>query len=369
MNADTLVREWGLITELLPPEWQDLARTTGAFQRARNVSDPSTLLLLILLHAASGLSLRQSAARAARMGIASLSDVGLLKRLRSSRDWLHALAAGMFSTSGFQTPVEGILAGRRLRVVDGTSISEPGSSGTDWRLHYCLQLPSLECDFFEVSDPSVGESYRRFPVLPGDIILADRGYAHRDGVAHVIEAGGDVVVRLNMNSFPLEHPGGAPFLLLPHLRQLSGFEPGEWRIEFRAGGTTYRARLCAVRKTEAAAERGRDQARKTAARKQRQVQPDTLELAEYTFVLTTLGEAFTTADILELYRARWQVELAFKRLKTLLGLGHLPKYDPDSAKAWLHAKLLAVLLIERLGERARLFSPWGFQLRPAESLA
>jgi hypothetical protein len=364
MSPETMFQEWALFLQLLPADWEELARTTGAFQRTRNIRDPSTLLLLILLHAVTGLSLRQSAARASRMGVAEISDVALLKRMRSSRRWLQTLAERMFSTGRLQSPIEAA-AGRRVRVLDSTTISEPGVSGTKWRVHYSLTLPSLECDFFEVTPPSTAESYKRLPVAPGDVILADRGYAHREGVAYIVDAGADVVVRLNSNTFPLEHPDGVPLRLLPLMRLLEEHSPGEWPVVFRASERTYSARLCAVRKSAAAAERAKKQARKAAARQQRQIQPETLELAEYTFILTTLSDDISAAEVLELYRGRWQVELAFKRLKSLLGAGHVPKYDPESAKAWLHAKLLAVLLIERFGENARLFSPWGFRLRPA----
>jgi hypothetical protein len=365
MDAETLVREWGIITRLLPPQWEELARTTGAFRRSRNIRDASTLLLLILLHAAAGLSLRQAAARARRMGVASITDVGLHKRMRRSGRWLHAMAAAMFAGSPFRRALDGTSPERRLRVVDATNVTEPGSTGTDWRVHYVLRLPSLECDLFEVTDPSGGETYKRLPVTPGDVILGDRGYCHREGVAHVVDAGGDVIVRLNASSFPLLHPSGAALELLPLLRTLDAHEPGEWLVAFEAGGRTYSGRLCAVRKSVAAADRAKARMLKDATRKGKRLRPETLEAAEYIFVLTTLPPDTSTAAVLELYRARWQVELAFKRLKSLFGAGHVPKYDPESARAWLHAKLLAVLLIERLSQEARFFSPWGFEpLRP-----
>jgi len=365
MDADTLVREWEVITRLLPPQWEELARTTGALRRSRNVRDASTLLLLILLHAAAGLSLRQAAARARRMGVASITDVALHKRMRSSGPWLRAMAASMFASSPFRRALGGAAAGRRLRVVDATNVNEPGSTGTDWRIHYVLLLPSLECDLFEVTDPAGGESYNRLPVSPGDVILGDRGYCHREGVAHVVEAGGDVVVRLNTSSFPLlgPEPGGEALQLLPLLRTLVAHEPGEWAVAFRARGRTYPARLCAVRKSPDAAQKAKARMLKEARHKGKHLRPETLEAAEYIFVLTTLPQETSAAAVLELYRARWQVELAFKRLKSLFGAGHVPKYDAESARAWLHAKLLAVLLIERLSQEARFFSPWGFELR------
>lgn len=368
MDATTLMREWGVITGLLPPEWRELARETGALQRARQVRDPDTLLLLVLLHVASGLSLRQAAARAQVMGIASISDVGLMKRLRGAEQWLHALTARMYRSSPFHNPTSDAPTVRRVRVVDATNVSEPGSTGTDWRIHYVLQFPSLECDFFEVTDVSGGESYTRLPVRAGDVILADRGYAHRAGVASVLRSGGDVVVRLNTTNFPLLQDG-RPFSLLAAARTLTEHEPGEWRVEFKVSGERHAARVCAVRKSDEAAQRARKHVMKSLARKGRQVRPETLEMAEYIMVLTTLGEETSTAEVLELYRSRWQVELAFKRIKTLLGAGHVPKADPESARAWIYGKLLAVLLIERLVQEARFFSPWGFQLGESKSLA
>lgn len=364
MDADTLMREWGIITQLLPPGWRDLARTTGAFKRGRQVRDPGTLLQLILLHVSTGLSLRQSAARAERLALARISDVALLKRLRSSEQWLHALCTRLFAGSAFHRPLPHVAGDRAVRVVDATHVSEPGSTGTDWRVHYVLGVPSLECDFFEVTDARGGESYTRIPVRPGDIILGDRGYCRREGLAHVIKAGGDVVVRLHGSALPLLDMEGRTFDPLQAVRTLKGHEPHEWRVQFTADGQTYSARLCAVRKSDAATQHARRHIHR-AARKQKQVRPATLEMAEYLVVLTTLAQDTSTTDVLELYRARWQIELAFKRLKSLFGAGHVPKYDPASARAWLHGKLLAVLLIERLSQEARFFSPWGFRLGPA----
>ena len=107
-----------------------------------------------------------------------------------------------------------------------------------------------------------------------------------------------------------------------------------------------------------------------ARKKGKQVQSATLELAEYVIVLTTVTrDLFDTHAVLDLYRARWQIELCFKRLKALFQLGHLPKRSDDSARAWMQGKLLTVLLIERLISEARLFSPWGFVLPAAQPLA
>ena len=369
MRADILEREWSVITRFLPEGWRDLARSTGALQRARQVRSADVLLRLVFLYAASGLSLQQAAARATAAGLATLSDVALMKRIRSAGPWLRALAEAVFAASTRRPHLQCVPPERRLRIVDATHVKVSGSSGTDWRLHYVLHLPTLTCDYAEVTDATGGEGYTRVPVQAGDILLGDRGYCHREGVAHVVRGGGDVVVRLNASSFPLLDAEGRPVDLLATLRSLREHMPQSWEVRFRASGREYSARLCAVRKSASVAERSRARLVKAARKKGKSIREETLEFAEYIFVLATPGLAVLSAgEILELYRARWQVEVGFKRLKSLFDVGSVPNKDPDSVRTWIYAKLLAVLLIERLGEESRLFSPWGFPLREGEPM-
>lgn len=319
------------------------------------------LLRLVFLYATSGLSLQQAAARAAMADLAKLSNVALMKRMRNARPWLQALAEAVFADSRGKPSLKAVPAGRRLRVVDATHVKVAASKGTDWRLHYVLSLPTLACDFAEVTDSTGGETYARVPVHPGDVILGDRGYCHREGVAHVIEHGGDVVVRLNSSSFPLLDEKGKRLDLVAAMRTLKEHEPGSWTVRFEARGLEYTARLCAIRKSVLAAESAKARLRKAARKKGNALRPETLELAEYIFVLATPGvDDLSAMQVLELYRVRWQVELAFKRLKSLFDAGTAPNRDPEAVRSWIYAKLLAVLLMERIGEEARLFSPWGF---------
>ena len=293
-----------------------------------------------------------------------MSDVALLKRLRSSEQWLGALASKMYLASRFGDRARVPPTARRITAIDATTVEEPGSTGTTWRVHYSIVLPEVVCDFYEITDVSGGESYKRFPIQKGDILLADRGYSHRQGVADVVRAGGDVVVRLNSSNFPLTDESGRDFTMLSHFRRLKGLSADEWAVWFKAGDERFAARLCAVRKSKAAADAAKKRATHEASRKGRAIQAATLESAEYVAVLTTLPKGeLTTEDVLDLYRMRWQIELVFKRLKSLLRLGHVPKTNDSSARAWIQAKILTALLIERLSTEARFFSPWGFDIR------
>ena len=130
-----------------------------------------------------------------------------------------------------------------------------------------------------------------------------------------------------------------------------------------AGGSvpSVRGRVCIIRKSAEAIRLAQRKIRAHACRKGTTIKPETLTYAQYVILFSTFPEAsFTATDILEGYRLRWQVERVFKRFKSLAQLGHLPKYDDASAKAWLYGKLLVALLVEKLIHHARVISPWGY---------
>jgi hypothetical protein len=368
-TTNLLEEEWEYLTELLPEDWREQARKTGALRRARQIGSADCLLRLILMHTATGLSLRQTVTRAREQAIANISDVALLKRLRSTEAWLRTLTSRM-SGVGQEQIVQQVCSKRRVRAVDATTIQEHGGAGTKWRVHYTLCLPDLNCDFFELTDEGGGETYRRIPVKPNDLILGDGGYSNAPGVAAVRNAGGDVLVRWNSFSFPLETLDGERFEALKELDKLPKRGAREWAVCFKYAGNTYTGRLCAIRKSAIAAARAQQKLRRKASKRQKKVNQDALKFAAFVVVFTTVSQkVLNTREVLELYRVRWQIELRFKHLKSLLGLGCLPKYDQQSCRAWIQAKLLCALLIERLMREAEFFFPWGYGLPSTEPLA
>jgi len=359
--------EWGLVERLLPQGWQTAARKTGAFRRARYIKDPSTLLRVLLFHAVNDSGLRQSAALLKAAGVANLSQVALFKRLRTSRTWLAGLAAGLCEKLRESPRAPGAM---RLRLLDSTTVQGPASQGTQWRLHYSLDLANLQCDWQELTGANGAERLERLPVRKDDVILADRNFLTAVGIAHLSAAGAHAVIRLRWKHPRMEDAKGRTRRALDLAKRLKIGREGDWPVYLPVPtGQRIAGRIVAVRLPAPLAQRARKRVRRAASKKQTRIDPHTLQAAGYVFLFTTLpADRLSTEQVLDLYRYRWQIELAFKWLKQLLKLGRLPHQDPQAAAGWIQAKLVVALVLETLFRSARIFSPWGYDLAAPQTV-
>lgn len=258
-----------------------------------------------------------------------------------------------------------------MRLLDSTLVKEPGRTGSLWRIHYSLRVPSLLCDYLDITathGQGTGETLHRFQAHRGDLVLGDRGFCSPAGIASLWEQGADVLVRWHSSRVPLHRAGGQCFQLLPRLDRLR--EPGKaaaWRVMIESPQGRVAGRVCVLRKSEAAARKAVRLIKRRAQMGGPATKPETLAYAAYVIVFSTLPEQeFSAEQVLEWYRIRWQIELAFKRWKTLAQMGHLPKQDDISARAWLYGKLLLALLGQKIIRIGRSISPWGYLLPPAQ---
>lgn len=345
----TLQGHWPAVLAALPADLdlEATARQTKALVRHRKVKTAPDLLRLALGYGLADLSLAQTAAWAQACGLACLSDVALLKRLRSAADWL-ALLLGHLLRAAAPTPLP---ASGRLTLTDATAISAPGSRGTDWRVHLGLDLASLSITELELTDVSGGESLSRLTAHPEELVIADRGYAKRPGLWALRHQGAHFLVRLSWQAIPLQTPAGETFDLFAFLRGIPAGQVGEADVQTAADEKRHipslRCRLIALHQDEQARTRVLKRLRRHQTRKQRpRTDPRTLESAGYLVLLCSVLDDLSPADLVDLYRFRWQVELLFKRLKSLLHLDALPAKESRLARCFLLAKLLGALLIE-----------------------
>lgn len=362
--SDVLAQEWEYVVALLPADLERSAVKHGAIVRRRRVTSASALLRLALGYAVCDWPLRTAAALSESIGLGPMSDVAVLKRLRRCGPWLGWLTGQWFVGHGLTTA----LPPRRLRLVDASTVSRPGSTGADWRLHASYDVVGGRFDEWELTTGTGGESLARFHGRPGDVLVADRGYAHPRVLGDVAAHGIDFVVRFPWSNLHLLSSDGQPLDLLAFLHGLpeatAVAQPVYLDLEDRA----VRTRLVAVRKSVAATESAHRRILHEARRKGKEPDPRTLQAAAYVFVLTTLPPTASASQVLEIYRARWQIEIAFKRLKSVLQFDALRARDPALAQTYLYGKLLGCLLVDDLTRRAKAFSPWGYPLPSEQSL-
>ena len=374
-TTNLLDRAWRDVLAWLPADLDALASSTGALQKRRAIRTGAQLLRIVFAYAVLDLSLRSTAAWARAQGVAEMSDVAVLKRLTASAPFLEALLARLF-TAHVRFPSARALPWR-VRLTDSTTVSHPGSTGADWRVHVGYDAERRCVDAVELTDGTGGEHLERIAPKAGDLLVADRGYAHADRILKVQKLGAHVLVRVGHRAVPMWTVGGEPFDPLAYAcrkRAKAGRPPRveEAAVELRGNeGKTCIARLIIVRKSVEATERERNRIRREASRKGKSPTTRTLRAAAFTFLLTTVPAKEASAAVLaELYRVRWQIELAFKRWKSLLDLDELRARDPDLARTYLLGKLVAAQLADIIARTERDFSPWGVPLEgTAEPLA
>ncbi len=268
---------------------------------------------------------------------------------------LHVTAR---ETKAFLRPREITNAVDLLRLIlayclgdDATTVPKKGPGARKknelWRIHSAFDLPQERFGHFELTDQQAGETLDRIPVVAGEIRLADRAYVQPDRMARLIEAGADLVIRAGWKSARwLDGEGNVVDLVAELKASARGLIDRPIWIKCKRGAPLA-LRLVAVKKPAQAAAAARRKARRGAQQGGHQLSQQTLDAADWVILVTSLKpKDFATADVLALYRLRWRIELAFKRLKSLIGLKGPPGTDERSARPHVLAHLLTILLLE-----------------------
>ena len=337
---------WDYIVRELPDNLDDSALKTGALIRKKGVESATDLLRIILTYGVTDLSFKNVATWASASEISDISSVSIFNRIRDAKDWLSYLIAAVLNKKSSLS----VCAGLPVRIVDATVLTGPGAIGTEWRLHTEIDPKSGQITNVILTDYTGGESYKNFPVTPETVYIGDRGYALATGIEHVHNGGAYVISRANLYTIRICHPdhtiykpleeadkipksGVVSFdILIPTAPKKTTSSHKTWKLEDATDWIP--ARLLAVRTIE----------------------------DKIMWIITTVPEDLISNEvIMELYRVRWQIELEFKRLKTLLSLDELPSRNGPTARSWILARILAAILVENL-LKSRDFSPWGYQL-------
>jgi hypothetical protein len=361
---------WSELSTRLPADLDldSLARREKAIQRCRGdgIADGTTLLRLSLARGPGGKSLQDTAAWAHLNGVANLTSQSLNERLHGSVSFLAAVTHQLLM--GRPTPQASLWSGRCLRIVDGSSLSQPGSKGTDWRLHAVYDLNQGGFSFLQVTDRRGAESLLRCAPVAGEVLVADRGYAKAKELRACLDPSGpharEFIIRAGWKALALRDQAGKPFNLIEYMQTLTpDAGPGECAVQAVAGRgeqlSLVPLRLIVVPLPSDKAAINRKKLQRRASKHQDKSDPRSLIAAGFMVLVTSLPAAIPLGEICAAYRLRWQVELAFKRLKSLIRIDRLPTRTTAGGLSWIYAHLILLLLCEDICQDFLESSPSG----------
>jgi DDE family transposase len=341
----------------LPANVQQQAMALKAFERSRQIRCATDLLRGVLAYVYTVHSFQHLSMWSVLLGVADVSATNWRKRLQRASAWLNWLLQEVLAASSAVSPwlVRG--GWRRILLIDGTHLSCPGPLGMVWRVHTAFDLLAGRLTQLKVTDRQVGEQLEVFELQAGDLVVTDRANGLRARIAFGKPRLADLVVRFTPHNLPLEDEDGKAIAVV---KWLKGRHAPAGRICSRQVWISYQDRRIALRwialrlsqQQREAAERRK---RRKASKRQQQVQADTLYLAGWVLLVTTLpAEQWTDQQVLRLYQARWHIELVFKRIKQLLEQHCLRCTTAATAQPTLTALLLGWALLEEESSAVRL---------------
>jgi hypothetical protein len=343
---------------LMPVGWEQKASELGAWERSREIKDAKDLLLVNFLYLTSTPSFGKTAAILQLEGNIHLTKNAVYERIRGSETWLKWLCQNICRGSGLLAEKPGWLGDKRVCLIDASDQAVYGSGKSDYRLHYGVDLFTLDVVEMQLSDIKQGERAGNFQCFgTGDVVIGDRAYGTIAGIEYLRGRGSDFVMRLRSRAFTVYTEGGERVELSDYFEGLGEGESGEVTVYYQAGEGYRPLRICARRKSEEEERQGMERLEKTKKRKGEGEVSESQEVYNrYIVAATSLEGAVSAGQIMELYRMRWEIEKVFKRLKSIFRYKEIPTKLESTARAWFYGKLLLAALCERVVNKGR-FSP------------
>jgi hypothetical protein len=347
-------KEWEeqVLTQL-PAETEEQAFRLRAFVRCREIESVGDLLRGLLAYVLCVHSFRQLGSWAVLLGIANISDTAWRKRLKQANAWLLWLLAAILSGPQICSEQRTSSGMGRIILVDGTRLKQVGGTGDDWRVHSAYDVRASRLIQVHVTDKHTAESLQHFQLQRIDLLIADRGYGYRKNIAYAYQQQAYVILRFVPSTCPLLDRYDQPLDIVAWLKQVKKGKHcrNAWCIH---EGKKYHVRIVASALPPEKAAEARKKREQEAKKKGKQIQPDTLFLVGWTLLITNLPKRpWSYKHILQLYRARWQIELLFKRMKQMMDMHVIQSKTPQGCESSLLAWLVVWALQEQEAHEAR----------------
>lgn len=346
------------IMALLPEDYKELCWKTGAMTRHRGIQDEE-LLMMLAMYKCSGHTLMEVKNYAKTEFDTDISDVGFMKKFNRCNEWIKSILSEMVDNEVIRYPKPEKLEKYKVLAIDASDVYQKGAVPKAFHLHYAVNLFTLSCDSFKITPQAQGETLKNFDLGKDTIVIADRAYANITGIEYCLENQTDFILRIKNKAFKLFDKDGREVMLSTALKDVSE-QCSDFTLYYQSEKELKPLRFCAVKKTKDEIKAEQKRMKRQESKKQFKFSDDTKITHNYFFVVTSLGNEFTSKEIIDLYRLRWQVEMVFKRYKSILGLGSMPTRTEASSEVWLNCKMLMALLIEKIMASAD-FSPYSHE--------
>ena len=341
--------DWQDLLKRLPAGWQEQAFVLKAFERVRKVAGVADLLRALLVYAACGYGFAELGSWATLVGVGCLSERAWRKRVEKAQAWIAWLLATLLATQ--QTPDWLAPGTGRILLHDGSRLKTPAGSGEDVKVHTSYNLRTGRLESVEVTDRHQAEGVHHVRLRKGDVIVTDAGYQLGSSVQYEQARGADGVHRCSDFRMRLEREDGKKIdvkRLVKHQRYgtVSEYQAWVWDPKHQERFAIRLIISLPPRPQALAARR-----RKGEQIRHKKGSKASLAPAWWAGVMllgTTLPKSqWSAQDVVKLYRARWQIELFFKRLKQGLQLHLVPVKCWQRAQTYVHLCLLVWVLQEQ----------------------
>jgi Transposase DDE domain len=332
----------------LPANLEAQARQLKAWSRQRGLRCVSDLLRAFLVYACCQYSWRELGVWAVLKGIGSLSERAWRKRLDRCREWIAWLLSELLGVH--QTPLWLPKGAGRVLLIDATRFKTPAGTGDDVRLHQSYDLRAGRMEQVQVSDRHHAESLTHFRFQAGDLVVRDAGYPVGSSVEVTQQSQSVLLQPTTAWHLYLEDEQGRPIGLKERIKHVpaNGLKEVVGFVRLPKSGQRAQVRLLCDRLPQEQASKARE--RKAAKLRKKHGPKYNQELvwwAGWVLLVTTTDQAeWSGKDLVALYRARWQIELFFKRLKPCLRLHQLRLEDWERVSCVVQLNLIAWWLQE-----------------------
>lgn len=359
LQASQISESWEQeVVPSLPKNLEEQAWRLGAMSRnSGKVRRASDVLRGILAYVLVVRSFRALGGWGVIAGVADLAGTSWRERVQKSGNWLRWLLNEQLRPERQEAnPILQKAGYEVIELVDASQLKCVGERGKVFRFHCLYSLCGQQLHQVIVSSAKVAESLMNFCVQKGAVYVHDSAYGYRRTVAAADEAEAYTVTAFYPGSFPMEDEQGKEIVLITWLK---GLRAKERAIRSRAAffwenGKRYEVRVIALRRTKEQTQREIQRKKKSARKQHRKLQKETIYLAHWLLIVTTLPATdWSDQEVVRLYRARWQIEMLFKRVKQLLQQHRLRARTEEIAKTTVTAIIVSWLLQQEVSCQMR----------------